>query len=162
MGSCLRSLYPPKGDLTYHLREWRVDSKVLIYSRQCKCCLTYIKEKEGSNLIIRICSVHNMANQVLSPLTDKHIVFCTWCSLFPKREAKRWSHRSPSGIKIWFRITTQDPHFTSLHMLVDIHKTTQLMSCVHGPSSIFENKDSGCWSPTASNWIWRQGSSSFE
>jgi len=28
------------------------------------------------------------------------------------------------------------------------HKITQLMSCVHGPSSIFENKDSGWGNPT--------------
>ena len=31
------------------------------------------------------------------------------------------------------------------------------MSCVHGPSIRFKNKDSRCRNPTALDWIWSQG-----
>lgn len=34
---------------------------------------------------------------------------------------------------------------------VNSHNITQPMRCVHGPSSIFKNKDSGYWNPTTSN-----------
>ena len=37
-----------------------------------------------------------------------------------------------------------------------VHNITHLMTCIHGPSNRFDNKDSGCQNPTTSYRIWSQ------
>ena len=67
-----------------------------------------------------------------------------------KRTTSHWatSYNYPNYSNLWVPIN-MGWGFTA--QIKTSHNITRLMGCVHGPNNRFENKDSGCWNPSASH-----------
>lgn len=67
-----------------------------------------------------------------------------------------WFHMMPNSSSLIIKILWLLSRLVELSSMP--HNITQVMSCVHGPHSISENKASGCWDLSVSYWIWSHSS----